>query len=274
VDLDGRLRRLLPGSALVGRAGDRMLLVERASWSTCDDHQGAYDLLDTQTRVVVPLGDMGGFAGEVFRHTGGLGFAIGRASEYETHLQGVVLDEGAYERRSTDRLEQRKSDELLGAWGMETKPLLRDDVRPLDDPPSGCGPAEAPLLAALRARLPKRTKLAAGQWYACTMDGGSRLALTSGGACGKQWYVAVLDAEDEVVGERSGTQAGTHVRLRRLDGGSLLVELWGADDRPRLLLAEGEGLADVGEATAFSLRPPAQCRTRCDVGFEDLGPGS
>src|SRR5690606_6353801 len=62
VDVDGRLQRLLPGSALVGRTGDRMLLVERASWSTCGDHQGTYDLLDTHTRVLVPLGDMGGFA--------------------------------------------------------------------------------------------------------------------------------------------------------------------------------------------------------------------
>jgi len=274
VDVDGRLRRLLPGSALVGRMSDRMLLVERAIWSTCDDHQGAYDLLDTHTRVVVPLGDMGGFAGEVFRHTGGLGFAIGRANEYETHVQGVVLDEGTYERRITDRLEQRKPDELLGAWGMESKPLPHDDARPLDDPPSGCSPADAPLLEVLRARLPARTKLVAGQWHVCGMDEGSRLVLTSGGPCGKQWSVAVLDAEDEVVGERSGKQAGMHVRLRRLDAGSFLVELWGADDRPRLLLAEGDGLVDVGEATAFSLRPPAGCRKQCDMGFEDLGPGS
>jgi hypothetical protein len=274
VDVDGRLRRLLPGSALVGRMGDRMLLVERASWSTCNDHQGAYDLLDTHTRVVVPLGDMGGFAGDVFRHAGGLGFAIGRADAYEAHAQGVVLDEGTYERRSTDRLEQRKPDELFAAWGMESTPLPHDDARPLDDPPTGCGPAQAPALAALRAHLPKRTKLVAAQWYACSMDEGSRLLLTTGGACGKQWHVAMLDAEGELVGERAGKQSGMHARLRRIDGGSFLVELWGSNDQPRLLLAQGDGLVDVGEATAFSLRPPAGCRKQCATGFEDLGPGS
>jgi hypothetical protein len=274
VDVDGRLRRLLPGTALVGRTGDRMLLVERANWTTCDDHQGAYDLLDTHTRVLVPLGDMGGFAGDVFRHTSGLGFAVGRADGYEAQLQGVVHDEGAYERRSTDRLEQRKPAKLLGDWGMEGTPLSRDDARPLDDPPSGCGPAQAPALEAVRATLPKRTKLVASQWQACTLDDGGRLLLTTGGACGKQWQVVVLDAEGELVGQRAGTQPGTHTRLRRLDGSSLLVELWGDDDRPQVLLVEGIGLVDVGEAAGLSLRPPAGCRKRCDVGFEDLGPGS
>lgn len=274
VDVDGRLRRILPGSALVGRLRDRLLLVERASWSTCDDHQGAYDLLDTQTRVVVPLGDMGGFPGDVFRHEGGLGFAIGSVDGYEVHVQGVVLDEGAYERRVTDRLEQRKPGELLAAWGVEATPLVHDDAHPLDDPPSGCAPASAPLLASVAAHLPRRTKLVASQWLACSMDAGTSLLVTTGGPCGKQWQVLVLDAEGERVAERSGKQAGMHARLRRLDGGALMVELWGSDDRPRVLLAESDDLVEVGDATALSLRPPAECRKQCDVGFEDLGPGS
>lgn len=274
VDVDGRLRRLLPGSALVGRLGDRMLLVERASWSTCDDHQGAYDLLDTQTRVVVPLGDMGGFPGSVFRHAGGLGFAIGTAGGYEVNVQGVVLDEDTYERRITDRLEQRKPAELLSAWGMEATPLVHDDAHPLDDPPSGCAPAKAPVLERLAPHLPKRTKLVAAQWQACSLDTGTSLLVSTGGACGKQWQVAVLDAEGELVGERSGKQAGTHARLRRIDGGAVMVELWGSDDRPRVLLAESDGIVDVGATTALSLRPPAGCRKPCDVDFADLGPGS
>lgn len=276
VDVDGRLRRLLPGSALVGRAGDRMLLIERALWSTCDDHQGAYDLLDTHTRVLVPLGDMGGFPADVFRHAKGLGFAIGRADGdgYEAKVQAVVLDEGTYERRVTDRLEQREPGKLLGDWGMEAAPLSHDGAQPLDDPPAGCGPADASALAALRAHLPKRTKLVPTQWTACSLDDGARLLLSTGGECGKQWHVLVLDGEGERAGERVGKQAGTHARLRRLDAGTLLVELWGSDDRPRLVLAGGDGLVDVGDTTAFSVRPPAGCRKRCDMGFQDLGPGS
>jgi len=274
VDVDGRLRRVLPGTALRGRASDRLLLIERALWSTCDDHQGAYDLLDTHTRVLVPLGDMGGFPGDVFRHAGGLGFAIGRATGYDAKVQGVVIDGGDYERRSTDRLEQREPTQLLVDWGMEGTPLPPDDTRSLDAPPEGCGPADAAALAALRASLPKRAAIAAKQWHACRMDDGGRLMLTTGGACGKEWRVVVLDGEGSLVGERADKQAGTHARLRRLDGDSLLVELWGADDRPRLLLATGDGLVDVGDATAFSLRPPSGCRKRCDVGFRELGPGS
>lgn len=272
VDVDGRLRRIVPGSALVGRMGDRMLLLERAAWSTCDDHHGAYDLLDTQTRVIVPLGDMGGFAGDVWRHAGGLGFAIGLADGYEAHVQGVVLDEGAYERRSTDRLEQRKPGDLLSAWGMDGEPLPYD-ARSLEYPPSGCGPAQPEALEALAASQPKRTSLAPAHWYACGMDDGSRLLVSTGGACGRQWHVAVLDPEGGLAGERTGKQPGTHARLRRVDGDSILVELWGSDDRPRILLAESDGVVDVGSTTAFSLRPPAGCRKKCDVGFQQLRPG-
>lgn len=272
VDVDGRLRRLVPGSALVGRAGDRMMLVERASWSSCDDHQGTYDLLDTHTRVLVPLGDMGGFSGTVFRHAEGLGFAIGQVDRYEAELQGVVLDHEVYERRVTGRLDERAPAKMLAEWGMDAEPLLHDDARPLGDPPEGCGPASAPVLAALRAHLPKRTKLDAKQWTACRLGDDGQLLLTTGGACGKQWQVAVLDG-DRLVGQRSGKEAGTHARLRRLDDASMLVELWGADDEPRLLLAEA-ALVDVGALTGLSLRPPASCRKRCDVGFEELGPGS
>jgi hypothetical protein len=274
VDVDGRLRRILPGGALVGRMGDRLMLIERAIWSTCDDHQGAYDVLDTQTRVLAPLGDMGGFAGDVFRHTGGLGFAIGRVDGYEAHVQAVVIDEGVYERRTTDRLEQRDPKQLLGDWSVEATPLPHDAAHALDDPPTGCGPADVAALDALRIHLPKRTKLVAPQWYACGLEDGARLLLTTGGPCGKQWQVVVLDGEGERMGERTGKEAGTHARLRRIDEGSLLVELWGSADRPRLLLAESDGVADVGETAALSLRPPAGCRKRCDMGFEDLGPGS
>lgn len=274
VEPDGHLRRLVPGSALVGRLGDRMLLIERASWTTCSDHQGAYDLLDTRTRVLVPLGDMGGFPGDVFRHTAGLGFAIGRVSGYEARVQGVVIDEGVYERRTTGRLEQRAPTELLGDWGVEVTPLRHVDAAPLADASLGCELAPSAALTALRAHLPKRTKLAATQWYACDLGAGGRLLMTTGGPCGKQWHVVVLDAEEELVGQRSGKEPGTHARLRRIDASTMLVELWGSADRPRLLQAESGGLVEVGETTAFSLRPPASCRKRCDMELRDLEPGS
>jgi hypothetical protein len=274
VDVDGRLQRIVPGSALVGKPGDRMMLVERAIWSTCDDHQGAYDLLDTHTRVLVPLGDMGGFPGDVFRHTGGLGFAIGRADDYEAHVQAVVLDGDAYERRTTDRLEERQPGKLLADWSIEGTPLPHDGARPLADAPSGCGLASPDALAALGTHLQKRTTVVAKQWYACDLGDDARLLLTTGGSCGRQWHMVVLDAAGALVGQRTGKEAGMHARLRRLDEGSLLVELWGSADRPRLWLAGGDALVEVGDATALSLRPPAVCRKQCALGFEDLGQGS
>ncbi|MCX4241500.1 hypothetical protein [Paraliomyxa miuraensis] len=273
VDADGRLQRLLPGTALVGRTGDRLLLIEQATWSTCDDHQGAYSLLDTHTRVLVPLGDMGGFGGRVFRHTEGLGFGIGRVEGDDAKVEAIVLDEGVYERRTTGRLDQRAPAQMLADWDIEGAPLATDPSGTLASPPPGCEPASATSLAGLRPHLPKRTSLDATQWTACSLGDDHQLLISTGGPCGKQWQVVVLGSEGALLGRRSGKEAGTHVRLRRLDESSMLIELWGADDRPRLLLAE-LGLVDVGTITGLSLRPPIACRTRCDTSFEDLGPGS
>lgn len=273
VDVDGRVQRLLPGTAVVGRTGDRLLLVERASWSTCDDHQGTYDLLDTHTRVLAPLGDMGGFGGHVFRHAGGLGFAIGRIEGDDPTLEGVVLDQGVYERRTTGRLDEREPTEILADWGAEDVALPHDQAHPLAEPPPGCGPAPAPALERLRPHLPRRTTIDATQWTACSLGGPNQLLVTTGGLCGKRWQVAVLDGEGALLGQRSGKESGTHVRLRRLDESSMLVELWGSGDRPRLMLAE-TGVVEVGTVTGLSLRPPAGCRKRCDVSFEELGQGS
>ena len=263
VDVDGRLRRLLPGSALVGRLGDRMLLVERASWSTCDDHQGAYDLLDTQTRVVVPLGDMGGFPGNVFRHAGGLGFAIGTASGYEVHVQGVVLDESTYERRITDRLELRKPAELLSAWGMEATPLVHDDAHPLDDPPSGCAPAKAAVL-----RLPDGVKvegphLQASRRIVTTaniLEDDFRLSLPTGtvSAEGYTGFVAKVQAVDDgtALFVRGGDYTETKVFL---NDAVLLNPAIDPARRARRIVLQGEIPSVVN--------PPPGCRfhTRCPV---------
>ena len=273
IDLDGRSKRLLPGTALIGQTGDRLMLVERASWSTCNDHQGSYSLLDTETRVMVPLGDMGGFAGDVFRHTKGLGFAIGRVDGDDTKIQGILLDEQAYERRSTNRLDRREPREVLASWEVADVPLRRADALPVTEPPSGCEPASTATLEALGPHLPKRTDLASDRWTSCSM-GTAQLLVSTGGECGKQWHVAVLEPEGELVGLLSGKEAKTHLRLRRIDEETMLVEQWGDKDTPRLLHADSGSLVQVDGTVGLSLRPPSGCRKRCGIEFADLGPGT
>ncbi|MEM9453568.1 MAG: hypothetical protein AAGF11_05285 [Myxococcota bacterium] len=273
VDVDGRLRRLFPGTALIGRPGARLLLLERADWSTCNDHQGTYSLLDTQTRVMVPLGDMGGFAGQVFAHTQGLGFAMGRIDGDDPEVQGAVLDGASYERRSISRLERREPRDLLAAWDISDKPLERADALPMGDPPTGCEPAEAEVVAALLPRLPRRTKIPAKHWRACTLGSGASLLLSTGGSCGKEWHMAVVDAEGELVEAHSGKHSGSHFRLRRVDQETILVEHWGNADDPRLFQADEGSLVQVEGAVGFSMRPPVGCRKRCDIELADLGPG-
>lgn len=169
VDVDGRMQRLLPGTALIGRTGDRLMLIERAGWSTCDDHQGSYSLLDTKTRVIAPLGDMGGFAGNVFRHTEGLGFAMGRIDGDDPEVQGVVLDEHKYERRSTSRLERREPRDLLAAWNVTDEMLSRGDSLAMGDPQVSCEPAEAEALETIKSSLPRRSKTQLAHWSMCDL---------------------------------------------------------------------------------------------------------
>jgi len=275
VDIDGRPQRLLPGSALIGATGDRLMLLEHASWSTCSDHQGTYSLLDTQTRVLVPLGDMGGFAGSAFRHTEGLGFVIGRIVGDDPWIQAVLLDRGNYERRSTSRLDRRDPRTLLGDWKVSDTPLSRSDALPLGEAPPGCEPASAEALASLSPHLPRSaSKVQADTWSMCTLGSDGVLMASSSGACGRSWMVAVIDTEGELMGLESGSEGSTQLRLRRIDQEAMLVEQWGNDDQPHLFYADSGTLRAVDGPMGFSLRPPAGCRKPCSLDFSDIGPGT
>ncbi|MCH9684302.1 MAG: hypothetical protein K0V04_22905 [Deltaproteobacteria bacterium] len=270
VDVDARLRRVIEGSALFGQRGDRLMLVERLLWTTCDDHQAAYDLLDTKTRVVMPMGDMGGFGRQIFRHADGLGFAVAQIDGQEGSVQAVVIDHDRYEHRTSNRLDRRTPHELLRSWKFEPDPLLRADATAPTNPPASCGAARIEQLDALRPHLPRRTKIIADQWHSCSLDNGYQVLMSTMGECGKQWHVAVLDSEGGLMGERSGKESNSHFRLRRLDSETILIERWGDDDRPSAMLVDSDGPHDVAGTVALSQRPPAGCRTSCGLDFADL----
>lgn len=272
VDVDGRLHRLFPGTALIGRPGDRTVLIEHASWATCDDAQGTYDLLDLQTRVFVPLGDFGGFGGTAFAHDEGLGIALGDLDVDDGNVHALVIDSGRYERRTAGRLELRTPRQMLNTWGIDPTPLPRTDARTLGDLPAGCTPARSEDLAALEPHLPRRTKILAEYWYGCSLGAGARALVTTGGDCGREWHIGALDGDGKLLGLRSGKQSATHLRLRRLDGESLLVELWGNKDEPELILADVDGPRELSTEAALSLRPPGPCRKRCSMEMSDLRP--
>ncbi len=270
VDVDGKLTRLVPGTALLGRAGDRLMLIERMEWTLCNDNQTVYDLLDRKTRVIVPLGDMGGFGGDIHRHSQGLGFAMAHIDGLEGSVQAVVIDDDRFEHRTSNRLERRTPQQLLKDWGFEPEPMDRADAGTLADPPAGCGAARIDQLDALRPMLPKRTKLVASQWHTCSLGGGTQLLMTTQGDCGREWRIAVLDGENSLIREHSAKESGAHIRLRRLDGEAMLVELWGSKDRPTVRLVDIDGVRAIEGTTTLSLRPPADCRKHCGARFEDL----
>lgn len=270
VDVHGRLQRRFPGTALVGREGDRMMLVEHTSWVTCGDRQGSYELLDLHTRVFVPLGDFGGFGRRIYPHAEGLGLGSGVLDVDDGDVHAVVLDEGRYERRASGLLGEETPTELLESWGIVPTALPRTDAHPIDAPPTGCGTARLEDLAALEPHLPKRAKIVAEQWMGCSLGGGSRLLLTTGGKCGREWHVAALDGDGELLGHLSGKEIDTHLRLRRLDGEAMLLDRWGSDDEPRVVLIDADGPRELPTAAALSLRPPAGCRKPCGTEMGDL----
>lgn len=274
IDVDGRRQRLFPGSAVVGKPGDRLVLVEHLDWTTCDDGQGTYELLDLETRVFVPVGDLGHFGAPIYRHEKGLGIAVGTLGIDTGSVQAMVIDGDKYEHRVSNRLDRRHPKELLEAWSIKPTPLPRADAHTLDDPPAGCGAARIEHLDALRPHLKKGTKLVAEQWHSCTLGAGMRALLTTGGNCGKQWQVAVVDEEGELLGNYSEREAGAHMRLRRLDGESMLVEIWGSKDSPTLLKVDIDGANAIEGRVSLGLRPPAKCRSTCDTSFADLRPES
>ena len=269
VDVDGRLQRMLPGTAVYGKQGDRMLLIENTSWASCGEHRGTYQLYDRETRVSVPLGDFGAFGTSAFRHKEGLGMALGILGLDDGTMQAVLLDGDDFERRAYNRLEQRPPRELLEAWGFETEALSRASTTTLADT-KGCSAAKESQLELLKPHLPRRAKVVADQWHQCDLGGGTFMLMSTGGECGRDWRLAALDSEGELLGMDSGKENGMHARLRRVDAETMLVELWGSKDGPRMYKVDIDGPRKVGKATAFSLRPPASCRKKCETSFDDL----
>ncbi len=270
IDAEGVPHRLIEGTALRGHAGDRLMLVERLQSVTgCEAPRGTFYLLDTQTRLLAPLGEFGGVGGDVFRASDGRGIAVGIAGPLRTVLDGLFAMEGAYHRKRTPLREDKRTNDFITQWGLERTPLPRGDV-PLAE--STCAPGTPELLAeldAVRPKTPKKKPSTPGQWRVCDLDAGARAFLGDYGPCGPQWEVHVLDAKGTLVDSRVQARAGSHLGLRDLGGGTWLVQVAGATDAVLLLKVDASGIETFAESAALALEPPDVCRTVCEAGFRN-----
>ncbi len=279
--------RFISGTAIRGRMGDRVFLIERMqAQSECTAPRGTFFLLDTKTRMVAPLGDLGGVGGDAFRAANGLGIAIGFKGQLDTKLSGLFATEAKYQRRRTPIRADLRTENYFETWGLDSE-MVQRAAADLDHAPAGCTSGTEDTLAILEAaratkaaaagarkkgrRKGKKKKaadpLVPGQWQVCDLADGARAFVSDRGTCGPGWDVAVVDAEGTLVEQRSESRASSHVRLVMRPNATLLVEVGGADDRHQLLRATPEGLFDLAPRGSTVLHPPAACRETCLDGF-------
>jgi hypothetical protein len=259
---DGGLQRLLRGTSLLGRKGDRFLLVEKLHGSRCSAFDGSYILLDQHTRMLYPLGTMGGVPGHVLRKDDGQGFAVRPPTADAGPFRAVVLEEGAakikYSPKQDDRAAKAQVD-----WGFASTPALRRGAgHRLDEPPGGCKSAPTDDAADLFEGF------SAQKVVRCDLDGAHTAVFATEDACGRQWRVAVVDDAGQVAHRLEPKKTeGRGLRIARLAGAGLILE----DSREQgasadLFRVSGEGIELLAKGATLALRLPASCDP-CDDRF-------
>jgi hypothetical protein len=259
---DGTTRRMMPGTAIYGRASDRIQLIERLDWTDCRTHRGSYYMLDRITRVQAPVGDLGGIGGQVFRSRAGNGFASGYVDEGIARLSAIVLEGDAYKHRRTQRVSDIEGPQQLIAWEMDSEPSVHGG-NAINEPPPGCALGSDDTVTALGKVSGAKAIAKPGEWMVCSLGGKLRAFVTDHGPCGKAWELTVLDGDDRVVATRDGKRKGARLRLRRWSDDALLVEVSGDDDETELVRVDARAITSLGR-TSFAALPPAACRARCD----------
>ncbi|MBL4685483.1 MAG: hypothetical protein JKY37_12890 [Nannocystaceae bacterium] len=287
----GVAKMLSLGSAAYA-SGTRMLLIEQLAETKCKSHVGSYMMLDLKTRVRVPLGDMGGLPGDVWRHKEDKGFAVGYADEDRTRVHAFLLDEkGRYQRKKSLRASRDTYHDLFERWGVDETPLPRGGGT-VEDPPRGCEPASSEDFARPEAARPatqsetatpasgknkKKQKKRRGKpsrlggpadrWLSCEFADGVKAFISTGESCGSRFEIAVIDAAGQQLARHGDARKSAHVRVRRVSEQQVLVEVAGKGGEVELFWVSPTAIESAGMGTALALSPPSACRAQCDTPF-------
>ncbi len=289
VDESGAMHRFMEGTALRGRAGDRLFLVERMSGqSDCDTPRGTFYLLDTKTRVTAPLGDLDGVGGDAFRATDGQGIVIGYKGKLDTKLNGVFSEPGIYRRRQTPFRPDQRTDDYFADWKLDLVPLRRS-AAPLNEAIEGCAAGTETTLAELesakadsapskkkkkgRSRVPRGEVDVPrpGAWQVCALSDGARAFVTDHGPCGASWELTVLDADGSIVATESDSAERSFLRVARLGEDNLLVQTGDSSDNTEVWRVAADGILSVSTSASFAIQPPQACRENCLEPFPNPG---
>lgn len=285
VGLDGVVQRIAPGTAAYGSSTGRFLLIESITRTNCKSNQGSYLLVDLDTRVRVPLGDLGGIPGEVFPAHADLGFIVGWVSEDLTRVHGVIWEDDVYQRKRSPRVTRDTYHEMFEQWGVSEAPLSRGLVGTFEEPPVDCQLGTPESMQTLqqaiaakpepeptkprRGRKPSKSRAGLGvpdRWMVCSLGEGVDAYLTSAGECGAAWDVVVV-ADGKVVARERAGRKGAHVAARRVTGGEIFVEVGGSDEATQVYSVRADAIESLGMHTSLALSPPTSCRKQCSDPF-------
>jgi hypothetical protein len=259
---DGSFQRLMRATSLLGRKGDRFLLVEKLYGSSCNSYDGSYILLDQHTRMLYPLGTMGATPARVVRHAQGLGFAFRPPTTNSGPFRAVVLDAGEPKIKYSPKQPER-ADKAWADWGFEAEVLSRGASRRIDESISDCKGAPPS-----EAAETSGDDFVAARAVRCKLDEAHAAVIAIDGDCGKRWAIAVVDASGAVVHRHARKQPdGRGVRLARIAGVGLVIEASRGDGTTAdLFRVSPEGIVLTAKGATLALRPPARCDA-CDDRF-------
>lgn len=200
VQADGRLRRLMRGTAVHGRASDRFLVVEKLFGSSCTGTKGSYALLDRNTRVMLPLGELTGVPSNVALRADGTG-ALFTSLADPAAARAVVLDGDAIERVRPSKKKAETPEQLAARMNITAPPQRRGGHVP-GAAPAGCkaGTSDTALVQRVATALGLGDAPPADASI-CELANSHRAIVGTSSGCGARWYAAVIGPAGEVVGE-------------------------------------------------------------------------
>jgi hypothetical protein len=257
----GSPRRIARGTALLGGKGDRFLLLERMLESDCATVKGSWVLVDQHTRVMLPLGQLGGALADIVRHPDGLGFLIKPEGGDEMSFRGVVLEGDEVKIHRPGSRHAGKVDDLLRKWGFpDLRPLVRGGTVPTAGTVCARAAAGDKLVTTALASA-GQSGAAVEQFAKCPLEGGATAIIGSHAACSKRWSVIVVGPGGAIAQQLHGNKDDARgLRLAMLPGVGLVVEISRKLGATADLWRVGsEGIAILAEGASFAVRAPASC---------------
>jgi hypothetical protein len=259
VGADGKLRRIMRGTAIHGRASDRFLLVERLFGASCSATKGSYALLDRNTRMLLPLGEMAGVPAKVALRSDGSGVMF-QSTLDPLSARAVVLEGDKVERMRPSKKKGETPEQFAARLAFTDPPVRRGGHVP-GAAPAGCksGTSDNALVQRVATAIALDDALASDASI-CELDTSHRAIVGTSSGCGLRWYAAVIGPAGEIVGEMHAKADGRGAWFVASPEVGVLFEATKDGGRTSdLLRLAPEGVQVLVPGGALAVRRPKAC---------------